>query len=332
MCLSFTSPTWSSLEQESNGVEAGYWTDVPFYGRGQLSPDQVRMVAEHFLRFGLVQRAVAFLGLYSAQADPEQTLSALEGLVASGQIGEPTTASLSHDIVALLAGLQESEVDQSRVARLEWIAMPFIGPPKYQPLALFARLREEPRFFVELLTLIYRRHSDKQSSEEPDATRRALASRAFELLSEWKGLPGRPGGPEPSKGLMEWVQVAREIAAAEDRATVADIHIGQVLATGPAGTDGSWPNEAVREVIELSKSQQLDSGFVTGAMNTRGITMRALREGGQQELDLASRYRTWARELRLRSPRTASLLDQVGDAYERLARREDIEAKLETRL
>lgn len=331
MCLAFDSPTWTALEGEIDEVKGRYWTEVPFYGRGQLSRDQVRIVAEHLLHLGLGPRAVAFLGLYSEQADPEQTLAALEGLVASGQTDETVTASLSHDIVALLAKLQVSEVDQSRVARLEWIAMPFSGPPQYQPLALFARLRDDPGFFVELLTLIYRRHSDKETNEEPDPARRALAARAFGLLSAWKGLPEAPSGVATGGGLAEWVRVAREKAAAEDRANVADIHIGQVLASGPVGAEGPWPSEAVRELIELTKNPQLDSGFITGAMNTRGITMRALGEGGRQELDLAFRYRAWAQDLRLRWPRTASLLDQVGDAYERLARREDIDAKLESR-
>jgi len=59
-----------------------------------------------------------------------------------------------------------------------------------------------------------------------------------------------------------------------------------------SGTDGIWPNEAVRDVLEEVSTKEIAVGMSIGLYNSRGVQWRG--PGGQQERDLAAQYRDWS--------------------------------------
>jgi hypothetical protein len=65
-----------------------------------------------------------------------------------------------------------------------------------------------------------------------------------------------------------------------------------------------------------------------GIINRRGVTVRSPLDGGQQERELAERYRHDANELRFNWARTAAILDRIAESYEQYAKREDISVEL----
>jgi len=100
-----------------------------------------------------------------------------------------------------------------------------------------------------------------------------------------------------------------------------------MLAHAPEGSDGIWPDFAVREVIERLASESLELGVHVGVMNRRGVVSRSIGEGGAQERDLATRYRQQADKLTMNWPRTAAVLYGLAQDYEHQAHREDLEAE-----
>jgi hypothetical protein len=58
------------------------------------------------------------------------------------------------------------------------------------------------------------------------------------------------------------------------------------------------------------------------------MTTHGVIEGGQQERDLATKYRRFVKSAAASWPRTAALLNQVAEAYEREARYQDYDAEL----
>jgi hypothetical protein len=102
-----------------------------------------------------------------------------------------------------------------------------------------------------------------------------------------------------------------------------------VLINFPEGTDGAWPHEAVREILEGVASEHLERGISIGIFNSRGMVQRAIGEGGAQERTIAERYASYARLLRDGWPRTAHLMRVIANGYETDARDEDIQAELE---
>jgi hypothetical protein len=115
------------------------------------------------------------------------------------------------------------------------------------------------------------------------------------------------------------------------RLEVADITIGEMLAHAPLGTDGVWPCEPVRDVLEELHSDAVVRGLHIGLFNARGTHWRG--EGGAQERELANKYRAWADALQYSHPYISSvLLMGMVRTYEFDARREDTDANIRRRL
>jgi hypothetical protein len=201
------------------------------------------------------------------------------------------------------------------MAHLEWTYLPLLEFSDRSPDTLFKALACNPSFFVEVLRSLYRptKESGVEEPPETDSERaKDLAERAFELLRTWKRVPGtKADGSLDLAALHAWVRETRTLCARIGRAEVGDQHIGQVLAASPPDLSGTWPPLAVREVIEATRSRDLENGIAIGVVNGRGVTMRGITEGGIKERSIAATYRAWAREAATKWHRTAAVLERI---------------------
>jgi hypothetical protein len=129
--------------------------------------------------------------------------------------------------------------------------------------------------------------------------------------------------------MNDWVRATRLALSEADRADIGDEMIGQSFAHSPVGEDSAWPAEPVRDLLETIGSRELEHGMVLGRMNSLGVTWRRIYEGGQQERNSATQYREWSRITRPQWPRTARILRELADSYDREARRQDTDAELD---
>jgi hypothetical protein len=109
------------------------------------------------------------------------------------------------------------------------------------------------------------------------------------------------------------------------------ICLGRLLSNAPVGADGVWPDEQVRQVMEDVQSEEMMNGAHTGVYNSRGVHWRG--EGGDQERELAEKYRKWGEALQFSHPFVSShLLMKLAKTYDYEANREDTEAGIRRRL
>ncbi len=85
----------------------------------------------------------------------------------------------------------------------------------------------------------------------------------------------------------------------------------------------------VRELIEFTRSKDLEVGIQTGAYNKRGVTTRLPTDGGAQEREIAARYRDWSEKTRLEFPRTGAMLAEITKTYEQEAKYHDDRADIQ---
>jgi hypothetical protein len=126
--------------------------------------------------------------------------------------------------------------------------------------------------------------------------------------------------------LRAWVVVARQKAKEEDRIEVCDVNLGELFARAPEDADKAMPPVAIRDIIEETESEKMESGLTIGLHNLRGVISKSLYEGGKQERDLAARFEKYA-EICSKWPRTAAALRSVAEDYIHQANREDERAK-----
>jgi hypothetical protein len=238
----------------------------------------------------------------------------------------------------LFTYLERVRFDEDRLARLEWAYLPaFEFEPA--PPTLSRYLAANPSFFVDVLGRVFRPGDEDENDgegeseggaearEEPDEQGVEIARNAYRLLSEWRTLPGRDGANVDGDVLRDWVERARAELKEVRRLRIGDNFIGKLFASSPPDADGSWPAQAIRELLESIDSQEIERGFGTEIFNSIGVTSRGVLDGGDQERDKSAIYRDQAERFVDRWPKTAALLRDAAEAFERLARDRDDEAE-----
>lgn len=328
-CLPYDERTWDLAEGSDPETEHRYWCLIPPYGIGDTDVERVvRKLLEH----GRPYTAVDLLALHATreQALPAELIAAaLERVLQTSPKDGSPDSSFAHDILDLFDILAASkEIDENRIAALEWAFLPLLGR-RYErtPRLLHRELARNPGFFAELVSLAFLAESDEP--RELSTEEQVRANRADDLLKSWRTVPGMTeDGSIDSEMLKSWVRRAREATTASGHERIGDKIIGQALSGSPSDADGTWPHVAVRDVIEEVASRELELGLELAVYDSRGVVTKHPFEGGAQERQLVERYASSASAISDRWPCTAAMLRRITDQYRAEARREDQEAEL----
>ena len=336
-CLLLLAPdyprSWEQADELGEDVAREYWKRFGPFGLGPDFP-LVEETVRRLLRASRPAAALRLLTLYARDQSAQRSLGvvaadALQALLDSQHEDPEIRTMREYDFATIFTLLEseKSEVGAETVARLEWAYLPALGHEPAIP-SLNEALVQSPSFFVDVVSAIYRRRSDKETREAtPDQVQ--TATNAYALLSSWHRLPGTTSDGRVNSGALEaWFKDVIPLLDQADRRGVGEIHIGHVLAFAPSDSDGAWPCIEVREFLERAQSDQIEQGLQTQIFNNRGITSRDPHEGGDQERALATRYREAAQRFNDRWPRTASILRALADTYDDDARGFDAEAEL----
>lgn len=324
------SEVWDRVEDAGVEVEGLYWTQVGiFYGLDDVN-SLIRVISfllKHGRPYTALQNIAGFAHDHK-DVPSSLVLDVLEQAAHSDPSKERIFQSLGYQIGKLLDRIEESgDIEEQRVARLEWAYLPlFRYQSKRPPKVLYRELQRKPEFFAEVVSWAYKAEGELETAiSEQDA---AQAERAHQLLEDWHAIPGiQSDGSIDETVLREWVLNARAAVLARGR-RVGDSLIGKILRYSPAGDDGAWPAVPVRAIIEELESEPLERGIAIEVYNSRGVTTRMPTDGGAQERALAERYLKYAEIVSDQWIRTASMLRKIAASYTADARREDTSAEL----
>jgi len=183
---------WERAAELGNEVEQAYWGEFAVWGRGDFQ--LVDEAATNLLRFERPLAALDLMALYASREDrrvsPTLIAEALERFVGLPEDHlEPHRLS-SYELESLLEYLRSSELDEERLGVLEWQLLPGLGFDARSPV-LERRLARDARFFVEILSLVYRPRGDE--AEAIDVAEH-VARNAHRLLDEWQISPAAQTG------------------------------------------------------------------------------------------------------------------------------------------
>jgi hypothetical protein len=332
---------WSLAASQGPDVEAAYWTAVhPF-----ALPSEGEEALDAAKKLLAVERPRAALHLFrqmtyrNDEAVPNDLLAdALDMAIRTADA--PFDGTTVHDIGELLDQLDAAGYNPERLAQLEWAYLPLFRFDRRRSGVLHRELAQNPKFFVDMLSLVFRGRGEEPT--ELTRTEQNRASSAHTLLESWRTIPGQgDNGAIDAEALNAWVDEARRLLSKANRSEVGDQYIGRVLRYGPdpvvvpsdaSDADGTplrvWPAEVIRDVIERVESEDLETGFALEVYNSRGTTSRGMTDGGDQERVLVRTYRQYATQVGAMYPRTAALLKRIAESYLRDAERYDRDAAL----
>ena len=308
--------TWERLEQEAQEVHEVYWKALSEHAITVMNGDHLTAAIVRLIEAGRAADVV-----WPAAMREDVPASCIVKILEHAPQGD------SYCIARLLGKLDASaDVTDETITRLEIPYADALGHDRPN-LKIHQEVIKSPTFFADLIAWRFKR-SDGQTEEEIDSqTRQHRAAIACKILWDLHGVPGMTADGNLNAGALEaWVSEARRLCKANGREVIGDQRIGQVLANAPAGADGVWPCEPVRDLLDAIASPHLGLGFVVGKRNLRGVTTRGVFDGGAQETSLAESYRKDAQLIAARWPFTAKLLRDIADSYKSDSLREDNEA------
>lgn len=101
--------------------------------------------------------------------------------------------------------------------------------------------------------------------------------------------------------------------------------LGRILGRSGKGKDDIFPNEFVREFLEVQQNEALTSAVAYGKINSRSAR---IVQDGRDLYQQAKCYRVQARELELRFPQSAEILRQLAKWLESEAQHDQLEAEI----
>ncbi len=227
--------------------------------------------------------------------------------------------------------LEESgEFDKERLVRLEFSLIPALGHEGEQHAkSLYNAILSDPKLFTEILCILYRPANATGEELPVSESQKAAAQITWQVIYRCRHLPGtKPDGTVDPQDFVRFIDETRDRCRMADGLSACDKTIGQILAYAPVGTDGVWPFEPAREVLDRVELEEMRLGFRTGTFNKRGVTTRLPDEGGGQERSLATTYRKYAHALQHSHVHLAATLEEIARSYESDGLREDLRAKL----
>lgn len=210
-------------------------------------------------------------------------------------------------------------VDKTKLFLVEWRFFSLFQG-RDRPENLFNQINQEPAFFIQLLTYAYP-CADATVNQE-------ITFKAHQVLYEKKSLPGiAKDGHFDGESFQKWFLEARSLASEYKLTQEFDFIVGRWIAYAPSDPKGAgWPHELVKNIFEQYSTEALESGFSAGLIESRGISVKLLGEGGNQERELAKRYDEYAKISEIRWPKIANILRETSDKYKVEAERADLTA------
>ena len=258
---------------------------------------------------------------------PDRIADVLESAILTAPEPGFNVSGFAYKSAELLNRLEAMNLSRDRLAKLEWLYFQIHEEDCRPPHILHKEMSCNPEFFIELLQCIYPPKNELHPEESENKI--ALARLAWELLKSWKQMPGQQkDGTVDVEALRGWVLRVRELAAACDRSEFADIHIGHALAFSPIDSDGTWPHQNVRDLIEELANSDIENAWQTQIFDNRGLTYRSMTAGGEPERILAERYESYAKQMYDMWPRTAGVMHTLAENYRHQALHQDQRAEL----
>ncbi len=317
MLLPFVEDVWTRVEQSLKDNEELYWREVIV---NPWEAKNLSYAVDKLIKYGRANAAVNCLRKSHTGKntfDTEQAARALLEVLEGDELDKDFDQYATIEVITQLQ--KYAEHDEDALYRIEWNFLPLLNRfSQGKPVTLEKRLANDPEFFCEVVGLVYRSKHDKEDKPEPTEHQRNQARLAYQLLSEWKTVPGvMTDGSFGERNFHSWISEARRISQESGHYEIAMSQIGQVLIHAPAEPDNLWIHSSVAKILNEKGMSAMRDGFTTELFNSRGVHSPS---GGEEELKLARKNREKADALDNRGfTRFATAMREFAERYQREA-------------
>ena len=148
---------------------------------------------------------------------------------------------------------------------------------------------------------------------------------AHELLGDWTLIPGTNAkGQIDSEKFRNWVTKAYKLADECGKQKALDEHLDSLFSNFlHHESKDEWLPEAVLGLLNQEDSIQLRFEFCKAEFYSRGSSFKGIFDGGQQDLQFASKFSKLAAKYKSKFYHFSMVLTKIEQFYKRKAKGED---------
>lgn len=333
--LPFREVTWRLVDGLGEEIAVRYWMEVfPYWSRH--SEEEVNEIVDRLLA---VRRPRAAFNAVHFDWNRVETSRLLALLRAATTIADEPSGTYRLERYELSEAMKSLDarpgVSVEAKAQLEFGLIGALERSEYGIPNLERQIAESPALFAHAVARVFKRRDEGEDPAEwriaDDETRANSARAAHELLNHVRRIPGSSDdGKIDLPALKQWVADTRQACVQIGRADMGDHCIGQLLSKDPRQDDCVWPRREICDALQAVASGHIGRGFYIGVKNARGAVWRG--SGGDQERELATKYRNWSNQLAFDYPFVSQLLEEIASSYDSEARVYDSEEAVSRRI
>ncbi|MBK5246985.1 MAG: ATP-binding protein [Peptostreptococcaceae bacterium] len=312
--LPFKKETWELVSLWLDINQTKYWKLTTVWNTEKACPDYV---LKWLLKVGRPEAAIILMANAIIGKEDCNMEIAFEALEQNMESQDKQDSMSSYYISKIIQWLQVKCVDKERLYLIEWQYYNILDG-ECTPKTLFAKIANDPKFFMQLVCLIYKkRNSNEDDQIVINEKTQKLATHAWNILNDWNCMPGiKEDNTIDEKEMNNWIKGVQDISRKEDRYEVAMQQLGHVAFYSPKSPSGFFIDESVAEMLEERDSKHQRSGYEIEAYNSRGV--HCINPNGSEELALATLWDQKADEAEKRSYFIfAKTLRNIADSYRR---------------
>lgn len=240
---------------------------------------------------------------------PVEILLIMENLHTK-EVGEITSRT-SYSLKEILKVLQNEFCDSGERARVTQLELNYRGLLDWKNMICLKRSLElSPKLFADMISIIYKK--DATEEQEQSKYDKSVITSVWALYNDAKFCPAESKGIVDRESLFAWIVEFKELLQKQCQTRLFTHCLGRIFAYAPAGEDGYYPHESIREAIQKYGDKSLENEYVVSVFNQRGVFSPT---GGVEERELAKKYKKNADVVRTRYPKVASIYDALSEGY-----------------
>lgn len=314
--LPFAPSTWERSKRLLKEHEGTYWSKTS--ANPYETDTGLEFAIDQLVRHGRPNAALQCLHKILHDKQPLDGKRAVKALLAALESSEDAHSMNAHRTVEIIKALQDDPgTNPDDLFRVEWAYLPLLDRHRNaSPKLLERRLATEPKFFCEVIQLVFRSKKEERSTEEPTEERKKIATNAYRLLSEWQTPPGcQVDGSYDGGALSRWLDTVKEECSETGHLEIAMTMLGHSLVHVPADPDGLWIHRSAAAALNAKDAGDMRDGFSNELYNSRGV--HYVDPTGKPEKNLATKYRGQAEAVEEAGyPRLATTLRGLADTYD----------------
>lgn len=304
------------LIEKFSEFKEDYWKQM--YGRFYRNEKTYKYVINNFLKYSnqLILQKLNFGKDYFTPEELLEYLSKIKLNLKKYRLDSYSAESILEKIYGHYLGKYDYYLE---IAELELCLVYFDDIKKLKCFSYL--LRKEPNYYSEILKIIYKKKKDNEYIEEKIEGK--VVDNLYSLY--WK-LDFCPCTHESydikSEELLEWVEAFKDLLKQQNQSYLFASELGKLFANSPKGKDGFYPHESVREIIEKfsgDKLKELQRSYEIKVCGKRGVYTP---DQGKTEMKLSNDFKDNADGIRLFSPNTAEIYDNLSKSYKAESERE----------